>query len=267
MSRAPRVAIVVPLTTRSTLLPDEAISFRHLRHFLNRYDTYLLVPRSVPTRLPGCESVILPDRYFGSLAANRSLMLSRQLYRRFEEYDYILLHHLDALVFDSRLESWCGLGLDYIGSPWLRDEGRPELGFSRVGNGGLSLRRVSSFLAVFDSRRPEIEPERYWQKYFASRPAALRLFHSPRRLLKRFYPFNNVRRELRSVSYNEDFFWSNRATHYYPRFQVASVEVGLRFSFEVAPRFAIQHTGGKLPFGCHAWSRHDRAFWEPFLLQ
>jgi hypothetical protein len=24
--------------------------------------------------------------------------------------------------------------------------------------------------------------------------------------------------------------------------------------------------GGNMPFGCHAWERYDRRFWEPHLL-
>ncbi|MBS1214713.1 MAG: uncharacterized protein H6R26_3330, partial [Proteobacteria bacterium] len=65
---------------------------------------------------------------------------------------------------------------------------------------------------------------------------------------------------------NEDHFWSDDAVRYVPGFKVASFETGLRFSFEVAPRLCFEMNGGRLPFGCHAWQKHDRTFWEPYLL-
>jgi hypothetical protein len=34
----------------------------------------------------------------------------------------------------------------------------------------------------------------------------------------------------------------------------------------VAPRLCFELNGRKLPFGCHAWQRYDRGFWEPYLL-
>ena len=40
----------------------------------------------------------------------------------------------------------------------------------------------------------------------------------------------------------------------------------LEFSFELAPRYCFMMNGRRLPFGCHAWFRYDREFWEPFLL-
>ena len=38
-------------------------------------------------------------------------------------------------------------------------------------------------------------------------------------------------------------------------------ERALDFAFEVAPRRMLELNGHRLPFGCHAWERCDRAFW------
>ncbi len=64
-----------------------------------------------------------------------------------------------------------------------------------------------------------------------------------------------------------DIFWSDEAVHYYPDFKIADVATGLRFAFEVSPRLCLERNQQQLPFGCHAWARYDRAFWEPYLLQ
>jgi hypothetical protein len=67
-------------------------------------------------------------------------------------------------------------------------------------------------------------------------------------------------------SRNVDIFFSDKAIEFLPEFKVASFEEGLRFGFEVAPRKCFELNGKKMPFGCHAWARYDRSFWEPHLL-
>jgi hypothetical protein len=54
---------------------------------------------------------------------------------------------------------------------------------------------------------------------------------------------------------------------YYPRFRLPAVDVALRFAFEASPRVYFALNNYELPFGCHAWERYDKAFWEPYLLQ
>jgi hypothetical protein len=66
---------------------------------------------------------------------------------------------------------------------------------------------------------------------------------------------------------NEDQFFANRAIHYYPEFKISSVETALRFAFECVPRYCFALNNYTLPFGCHAWHKYDREFWEPYLLK
>ncbi|ULA69273.1 MAG: hypothetical protein LZF62_420013 [Nitrospira sp.] len=267
-----KVAVVVPMHNRSTLTVDEEISFRHLTHYLGSYDKYLVVPDSLQVSLPGCALKRFGMEYFGSAIANTRLLLSEHFYRSFSEYQYILIYHLDALVFSDQLTAWCDAGLDYIGPPWIPCADSPWVKESRVGNGGLSLRRIDSFLKVFQSNVYWMDPEGYWKEKYAGMPAYLRWLNTPKRLMKRLPRFNSVRLEMSQWhlrpdgTKNEDHFWSDRAKHYVPDFKVASVEDGLRFAFEVAPRLCYDMNHGQLPFGCHAWPRYDRGFWEPHLL-
>ena len=267
-----QVAIVVPMHNRAELTPDEQISFEHLRRYLGGYDKYLVVPESLNIDLPGCSLKRFGDEYFGSVAANTRLLLSEDFYRAFTDYQYILIYHLDALVFSDQLRAWCETGLDYIGPPWLQCADSPWVKEARVGNGGFSLRKIESFLKVFRSDVYWMEPREYWREKYAGCTLPIRMLNSPRRLLKRLSRFNNVRLEMArwhlrpDGTKNEDHFWSDRAKHYVPDFKVASVEEGLRFAFEVAPRMCLELTRGEMPFGCHAWPRYDRTFWEPFLI-
>ena len=74
------------------------------------------------------------------LAAHGALLLSRRFYEAFARYDFVLIYHLDALVFSDQLASWCAAGYDYIGAPWLVSPDTPHIFTEKVGNGGFSLR-------------------------------------------------------------------------------------------------------------------------------
>jgi hypothetical protein len=193
-------------------------------------------------------------------------MLSSQFYEAFREYKYILIYHLDSLVFSDELAIWCETDLDYIGPPWLKCEDSPWVEVPRVGNGGFSLRKVRSFLGVLSSSRYSVDPDKYWKGFCASKPKYIQYLNFPRKYLKRMKMFNGVKWETARWNTNEDPFWSGEAIKYYPEFKIASFKTGLRFGFEVAPRMCFELNDRKLPFGCHAWHKYDRDFWEPYLL-
>jgi hypothetical protein len=267
------VAVVVPGYNRARFTPDEEISFRHLNHFLGRYDKYLVVPQSLEIERSGFQLQRFADSYFGSAIANARLMLSPTFYHAFRQYRYILIYQLDALVFSDRLLEWCEVDLDYIGAPWLQSPDSPWVGTPRVGNGGFSLRKVSSFLRVLSSDKYWIDPEVYWQSISSGKSGFSRYACLPLKWLKQIKRFNGVKREVElwhlrpDGTKNEDHFWSDDAVRYDSHFKVAPVEVGLRFSFEVVPRRCFEINKHTLPFGCHAWPRYDRSFWEPYLLK
>ena len=204
------VAVVVPMHDRLELTDDENTSIRHLLHFLGAYDKYALVPNGVDLELPGFALKKFNKKYFGSQQANTRLMLSRILYETFIDYQYILVYHLDAVVFSDQLKEWCRTGLDYIGAPWLNLRASPEQGFSGVGNGGFSLRKITSFLRVFESRRWKMEPADYaglWDRDYSGKPLGVRLVNLPRKYLKHLKRFNSLRWELARFRRNEDYFW------------------------------------------------------------
>ena len=266
------VAVVVPGYKRTEFTSDEEISFRHLEHFLGRYDRFLAVPRSLDIERPGFQIRRFDDSYFGSTMAYNKLMLSPTFYQAFAQYRYVLTYHLDALVFSDRLLEWCAMGWDYVGAPWLPCSDSPWVGTPRVGNGGFSLRKVSSFLRVLSSDTYWIDPACYWESIASGKPWYLRSLHLPRKWFKHIKKFNNVQTELDlwplrpDGTKNEDHFWSDRAAHYYAPFTVAPFQTGLQFAFEVAPRHCFELNERSLPFGCHAWPRYDRSFWESYLL-
>jgi len=276
-TRTPRqlVAIVIPLSHRPRLTPDEQVSLRHLQYHLPNYDKFLLLPPGSPLAIPGCTAKIFPARFFGSAAAHNLLMYSPALYRAFSDYRYIFFYHLDALVFSDELERWCTSGLDYIGPPWIRCADTPWISRPRVGNGGFTLLNVGSALRALRGKYDR-DPLSFWIDLFTRQgtrvePIVNRLRSFParfpgRRILQRFVDDWEQMRDPSPHNRNNDVFWSDKAARYHPGFRVASLEQGLQFAFEASPRTCWELAGRRMPFGCHAWARYDRSFWEPHLL-
>lgn len=265
------VAVVVPMPNRSELTAEEQISFRHLVQFLGRYDKYLVVPKRLRLDYPGFKIKAFDDRFFGSVKAHRQLLFSPRFYKSFADYKYILIYHPDALVFSDQLEFWCQLDFDYIGAPWVKHKDAPYSGHTayegKVGNGGFALLKIESFLRIFYSSVYYIEPSEYWRAGYSHKPLYEQLCNLPKRFLKQFKFFNGARWELGRFNSNDDNFWANRGSHYYPDFKIAPVKTALRFAFECVPRYCFELNNYTLPFGCHAWARYDREFWEPYLLK
>lgn len=64
---------------------------------------------------------------------------------------------------------------------------------------------------------------------------------------------------------NEDVFWALYAPQIDDDFRVGTLEESLRFSFEAEPRMMYAKNDEELPFGCHAWEKHDPEFWTSFI--
>ena len=191
-----------------------------------------------------------PDRYFGSVKNYNRLMLSRAFYGAFEDYEYMLIVQLDALVISDQLAAWCQKGHSYVGAPWFRGYARPKrpLEFAGVGNGGFSLRRIPDFVHVLRRVRwlgPL--PGGYVEKSALGwvLDAVSFGFNRP--------PF--------SPRVNEDLFWGALVPARVSQFRVPAPHEAIRFAFEAEPRHLYALTDGELPFGCHAWEKHDRSFW------
>ena len=241
----PSVAVLIPMY-QTRLSPAERASLAQCLRVLSAYPIVLVTPESLDVQplLSDFSSLgrqSFSDAFFTGTDSYNRLMTSLDFYRRFAEYEYILIYQLDAWVFQDELPYFCRLDLDYIGAPTVhreaydtlpapaREEFASVLSTHRlVFNGGLSLRRVAGLI-------------RY-----------LRIYSS-------FYP---------AWKGNEDMLFSLEATRLLPMkffIKLPAWEQALRFAFEKSPAASYELTGHKLPFGCHAWERYDPEFWKPFI--
>ncbi len=243
-------------------------SFMQCVTVLRRHDIHLVCPVSLD---PGVYENILErhgvravvqrfaDTYFQSVASYNKLMRTAEFYERFAGYDYMLLHQLDAWVFYDALDEWCAKGWDYIGAPLYSD--RREL-FPYAGNGGFSLRRIPTFISLL---RGELEKTCAWDSSFlrlrtpcknAFTACVRRAQHLAEAALCRLSPS----RYLAWYRGNEDIAYAKTLT-FIKDTRPAPPEEALLFSFERFPELNFERTGGKLPFGCHAFAKYQPEFW------
>ncbi len=268
-----RVVILIPLSTRPDLTEVEQISMRQIRHYFGKYDKVLLAPEGMKVHHEGFDVKHLPTRFFGSVANHGRMLITPQFYQQFEDYEYIFFHHLDALAFSDQLEEWCSKDIDYIGPPWINTPDSPWVDRPRVGNGGFSLLRIQKLLEAFRIRH-RAEPITYWLDLFNYwvTPSWVGVLMQMRKVFPLSLIAKRILKEWEETedpcpsNRNSDIFWSDMAAYYLPDFKVASVADGLRFAFEVSPRVCLELNDGNMPFGCHAWPRYDREFWEPFIV-
>lgn len=250
------VKVIIPIY-KATFTQEERRSFVQAYQILGRYPLVVVKPESLDlssltAEYPKLFLESFPDFYFKGIAGYNQLMLSSFFYERFLNCDYILIYQLDAYVFRDELEEWCEKEYDYIGAPWLRRRlyqmpvlsgimrmvrayqhfrgkmSKQDL-YDKIGNGGLSLRKVVSHYRVTQEQAKRIN----------------------------FY-LSGKRHHLR----NEDVFWATEPKGFiYP-----SPREAIRFSFDKYPKYCYHLNGQQLPFGCHAWyKRKMKSFWSHFI--
>lgn len=210
------------------------------------------------------EVVYFKKEYFVNVMGYNRLMLSKEFYNCFPNFKYILIYQLDAYVFKDDLDYWCSRNYDYIGAPWFEDdENNTPYKFKGVGNGGFSLRKISTMLHVLDN----------WQKYFTifSVLKSKYITKYSKIRLTIFYCLKLFNLKLENVSINALF----KENEDYIFGLIFSNEIGIistpklpevsNFAFEVNGPYLYDLNNKTLPFGCHGWYKHDTHFWNNFI--
>ena len=255
-------------------MPDatESMSLRQCVEVLCRHDMCLVCPQELDVtaylKLTGKRIRIerFDEKFFQSVGAYSELMKSRDFYKRFRWYRYMLIYQLDAWVFEDRLDEWCSKGYDYIGAPWFEDWRNHEegYGFLCVGNGGFSLRKVKTFLKVTNPKErlksfKEIQ-ERHqgekWEYYYS---------------LKEYFSYENSLGAFMEKKKErwEDVYFCYELKKTRLKLKTPDCREAAMFSIETSPEYVFNETNkGRLPFGCHAWNRYQyEEFWKKHIVK
>ncbi|UEM23903.1 hypothetical protein JL100_014535 [Skermanella mucosa] len=254
------LAVVVPLAVAAPV-DDERLSFDRLWRHASGVPRYLVIPEGLELEFDHADfSVVrVPAAAMAGIAAYNRMMITPWFYRLFAGYRHILLYQLDCLLLGEGIGRWCERGWSYVGAPWFGNRGPDDL--KSVGNGGFSLRRIDHMLAVLGSDRfyPHFRFAQQrchfagWKHLKLLAGGLFRAWTSDGGSL--------ATRFAAGFERPEDEFWSQYAPFFLDRYSLPAPREALGFAFEARPRVAFDLTGGRLPLGCHAWSRMDRAFW------
>ena len=232
------IAVVTPLY-KKTPSDVELVSIAHNFGILFKHQQFVVAPEGLDLSdygevLNGCKIFRLDAMHFKSVDSYSRLMLLKDFYQLFDNFEYMLLVQPDAIVFYDELESWCERGYDYIGAPWPDGHDIRPLTFRSVhladrllykfykpvrkyvGNGGLSLRNISAALKTLG---------RHWLA-------------------------------ARTWDVYEDLFWA-----LYSRNIPGEKEASM-FSLEMEPSTYYHANSNLLPLGCHAWEKYVPEFWQ-----
>jgi hypothetical protein len=181
------------------------------------------------------------------------------LYDKFKQYRYILFYELDAWVFRDELEYWCNKNYDYIGAPWLEGWNNAKQGAKviGIGNGGFSLRKVSSHLKALHSFSYIKKTSELVKEYRSGKCSLIELVKNLTICNNTFIVFNNY-------YLHEDVFWGKIVAGNFKWFHLPIPEEAFKFSVEVLPSQFISDTN-TLPFGCHGWNKYEPEFWEKYI--
>jgi hypothetical protein len=190
--------------------------------------------------------------YFEGINGYNQLLLAKGFYTAFGLFDYMLIHQADVYLFKEELSLWCEKNFDYIGAPWFRPDQLNRSSsfkiwqkiklsikknkiygarYNKVGNGGLSLRKISAALKVLEK----------------TSSALLNKYNT-----------------TQGDGFNEDVFWSLEAPKI-TDFKIPDWEEAMQFAVEFHPAIAYKYLQQQLPFGCHAPLKHNPEFWEKFI--
>lgn len=260
MSKDKLCIIVVPVY-KENMDKFEELAFRQCLKVLHKYRICLVTHEhlnlSVYKKLAKEYSIQLEmkffsEPYFTGIPGYNKLLKNKQFYLSFSSYEYILIYHLDAFVFRDELEYWCHQGYDYIGAPWVTNinEELMDISLWKVGNGGLSLRRISFFLKVLSWKGPLLKYSEYKN-----------IFYLPYMLGWR----NNIKYFLK-LELNEDIFFTSFLTHTYIKPKLPSPSKAAFFAFEKSPSYLFKLCKEHLPFGCHAFMKFEyESFWKKYI--
>lgn len=258
-----KVVIVIPIY-RDFLDEFEKKSLESIVTHFNEFEIVFVAPDKMSmtsyssyfSELNNYKIRFFSSDCFASIDSYNKLLLDEEFYKKFNEYEYLLICQLDVYIFRNNLLSWCNKGYDYVGAPWVGSsrnfinitfekinnlfrklKGKKKKNTERifkVGNGGFSLRNVEKSILVTTEQKKEIEL------------------------------FLNTKPE--TEYHIEDVFWSLYVPEKYIDFKIPNWKEALDFCIDRKPKKALFFNNNQLPMACHRFNQPKPArFWKKYI--
>lgn len=268
-----KCVIVIPIYN-SILKQDEICSLRQCKKILKNHDIKVVCPENLDIQsnvmFEGIGIVRMPDKCFDSTYSYSRMLLNKDFYKKFVEYEYMLIYQLDAWVFDDRLEDWCNKGYDYVGAPWFKGynfSAKKSKMLKYAGNGGFSLRKIKTLVDVLSDAENSNKKMKSLLEIYTKQgnSSVLNIFRLPKSIKQYYSKENKLKNALKADLVWEDNAIVNNLRLLYPQMKVILAEDAKYFAFETHPEKLYEKCGNKLPFGCHGFKKYNWNFWKDFI--
>jgi len=229
-----------------------------------------------------CEVVEISPSWLQSVETYNSLMLQAWFYRLFIDWNYILIHQLDARLIDaSKLSRLLAFDFSYVGAPFVAKSHWNRLAhgnYIRIfgGNGGLSLRKVEDMVKLLETPAFYKLPIRglrdcvsfLLMRYGVDHPQQK---PNPRALIQIFCrsikmshgAANTLSTMANTTTCQEDYLFSIFAPRFFKWFRVPSPQLAASFFIDSYPDVIEKAYGlQEHLLGCHGWEKNNLAFWR-----
>lgn len=221
--------------------PSEALALAQLKH-LSVENITLVCPNYLDVSaylalVSDLHVVRLPEEHFINVQSYNTLMLQPWFYELFtSDYEWMLIHQLDAFLLSNQIQKFCELGYHYYGAPWLIGFPQYRFLFNRhpikinwrrfqVGNGGLSLRHLEKTVDLLQRKQDHVSKAFFMEDAFFG-------------------------------------YWGSMDEY----FRACPINIAATFSLESHPEHWVKFTN-KLPMGFHGYEVWSQDFYKPLLDQ
>lgn len=184
-----------------------------------------------------CKFLTFDDKYFVSTKTYSEMLKSYNFWKQFKSYEYGLIFQTDGYCISGKLSDYIDMDYDYIGGVII-SENANWWNVPCIGNGGVSLRKISKFLELTDPDGECLKTIGDDIKHLNDISSGL------------FDPY-------------EDLYFIQCVGRYWD-INIPSVEIGYNFCFDMNPEVCYQLNGQKLPLFMHSFDKNIR-YWQHIL--
>lgn len=144
-----KCCIVIP-SYKEKLEGNDKLSFdRSIEIFGKNRPIKVLIPSNISSEFYDSygsmiETIRVDSKNMESIDSYSNMLCNKDFWSLFADFEYALIYQTDCWVFEDKLDYFIDMGYDWYGAPW-------PFWNNQVGNGGLSLRKVSKMIEIVDS--------------------------------------------------------------------------------------------------------------------
>jgi len=235
--------IIIPIYYEDPTIIDKKsiMSLMYNLEDINDYDINFICPKMDTSKWKELVSKgkntyfnMFKDENFKSTITYSKMMKSYDFWKTFFNYDFALIYQTDGYCIGGSLKTYIDMDYDYIGAPIVSHNAR-WFNVPAIGNGGVSLRKVSTMMEVTD-------------------PDGEFMLDSKEDIARH----NQMNGDMYDVY--EDLYFAQLVPMLWD-FSKPSFDIASHFAYDMNADAVYEMTSHRLPLFIHAYDKNIR-FWQ-----